>query len=99
MGNPENFGVETYGTYDGTNSWGLVQDPGPLAGTPLANFLGAKPASYRGGVDMGLPNSPGEQAVVTSLVGAQQGRDASTVPGWSTLLVGPLYRGSEVTMT
>lgn len=99
MGNPENFGVETYGTYDGTNSWGLVKDPGPLAGTPLANFLGATPASYNRGVDMGLPNSPGEQAVVTTLIGAQQARPASSVPGWSTLLVGPLYRGSEVTVT
>ena len=95
MGNPENFGVETYGTYDPSkDSWDLVKDPGPLAGTPLANFL-ASPAS----VDMGLPNSPGEQAVVTSLIGAQQGRSASSVPGWSTFLVGPLYRGAEVTAT
>ncbi|MGI5127337.1 MCE family protein [Pseudonocardia sp. CA-107938] len=94
-GNPENYGIDTYGTYDPSkDSWGLVKDPGPLAGTPLANFL-ASPAS----VDMGLPNSPGEQAVVTSLIGAQQGRPASSVPGWSTFLVGPLYRGSEVTMT
>jgi len=94
-GNPEDFGIDTYGTYDPSkDSWGLVKDPGPLAGTPLANFL-ASPAS----VDMGLPNSPGEQAVVTSLIGAQQGRPASSVPGWSTFLVGPLYRGSEVTVT
>ncbi|MDN5857707.1 MAG: MCE family protein [Pseudonocardia sp.] len=81
-GDPEGFGVETYGTYDGSNSWGLVQSN-----------------AAAGGVGMGLPNSPAEQAVITTLIGAQQGRPASSVPGWSTLLVGPLYRGSEVLVT
>lgn len=103
-GNPENFGIDTYGTYNGSNSWGLVRGgpakPGGAGGLPLPLPLPglAAPASWRG-VDMGLPNSPAEQNMVSMLVGAQQGRSASEVPGWSSLLVGPLYRGSEVTVT
>jgi virulence factor Mce-like protein len=94
-GNPEDFGVETYGTYDPSkDSWDLVRDPGPLAGTPLGNFV-TSPASF----DMGLPNSAGEREVVNTLLAAQQGKSADAMPAWSTLLVGPLYRGSEVTVT
>lgn len=96
MGDPEEFGVDTYGTWDGTTTFGMIQSNMSAGG--IAALQGALPASYRGGVDMGLPNSPGEQVVMTTLIGAQQGRSASSVPGWSTLLVGPLYRGSEVTV-
>ncbi|MBN9098291.1 MULTISPECIES: MCE family protein [unclassified Pseudonocardia] len=60
-----------------------------------ANGSGAKPARY----DMGVPNSPGERQVVNELVAAQQGTSPQAVPNWSTMLVGPLYRGSEVTLT
>lgn len=69
MGDPEDFGAESFGTSS---------------------------ASYTG---MGVPNSPGEQQVVAELVAAQNGTSAEAVPSWSTMLVGPLYRGSEVTLT
>lgn len=54
-----------------------------------------QPSSY----DMGLPNSPGERQVVGELVAAQQGTSPQAVPSWSSMLVGPLYRGTEVTLT
>ena len=85
-GDPEAFGVDTYGTYDGSSSWYLVK-ANALAGGPNARTI-----------DMGVANSPGERAVVNSLIAAQQGRPSSSVPGWSTYLVGPLYRGTEGTM-
>jgi phospholipid/cholesterol/gamma-HCH transport system substrate-binding protein len=107
-GNPESFGVQTFGTYDPSkDSWGTIggssstTTTGSGAGGLLGGLLGGKtaaPASWKG-VDMGLPNSPGEQEMVTTLVAAQQGTTADHVPGWSTLLVGPLYRGTEVTVT
>ncbi len=57
--------------------------------------FGAVPAAY----DMGLPNSPGERQVVAELLALQQGTSPEAVPAWSTMLVGPLYRGTEVTVT
>ena len=69
MGDPEDFGAETFGT---------------------------SAAGYDG---MGIPNSPGEQQVMAELVAAQNGGAPEAVPGWSTMLVGPLDRGSEVTLT
>lgn len=69
MGDPEDFGVDTFGT---------------------------RAAAYPG---MGVANSPGEQQLVAELVAARSGGSPAAVPGWSTMLVGPLYRGSEVTLT
>jgi phospholipid/cholesterol/gamma-HCH transport system substrate-binding protein len=44
--------------------------------------------------DLGLPNSPQEQELVATLLAPSIG----AVPGWSSVLVGPLYRGTEVTL-
>jgi phospholipid/cholesterol/gamma-HCH transport system substrate-binding protein len=82
--------------------------PEPPVGTPRGDpedfgaqafdtqASGTEPAAYTG---MGVANSPGEQQVVAELVAAQNGGSPASVPGWSTLLVGPLYRGSEVHLT
>ncbi|MGH3951010.1 MAG: MCE family protein [Pseudonocardiaceae bacterium] len=45
-----------------------------------------------------LANSPAEHSVLTELIGLQTGMDAQQMPGWTGLLVGPLYRGAEVTI-
>lgn len=42
--------------------------------------------------------SAGEQHLLDTLLGAQLGVPPAQVPGWSGLLVGPLYRGTEVTV-
>ncbi|OSY40957.1 MULTISPECIES: MCE family protein [Pseudonocardia] len=106
MGNPEEFGVETFGTYDGTTSFDLVQDQSaenaagllpPLTGA--LGQLGIEPASHEGSVDMGVANSAGEQEVVAQLLAAQQGGSPQAVPAWSSTMVGPLLRGAEVTLT
>jgi phospholipid/cholesterol/gamma-HCH transport system substrate-binding protein len=70
----------------------------PSEGTPegSAEEFGAIPAAYTG---MGVPNSPGEQQIVAELLAAQNGTSPEAVPAWSTMLVGPLYRGTEVTLT
>ena len=104
-GNPEDVGVETFGTYDGTNSFGLIQDQsatngaGPfpvLPPSPLAGALpGITPSSY-GGADMGVGNSPGEQRVVSQLLAVQRGGAPTAVPAWSTMMVAPMMRGAEV---
>ena len=42
------------------------------------------------------PNSPAEQDLVSVLLAPQLGVDARQVPGWGSLLVGPVLRGAEV---
>ncbi|OLR90658.1 MCE family protein [Actinokineospora bangkokensis] len=45
-----------------------------------------------------LPNSPGEREFLGQLLSGQLGVPAGQVPDWSSLLVGPLYRGAEVSV-
>ncbi|WP_300017037.1 MCE family protein [Pseudonocardia sp.] len=68
--------------------------------TPMGNIdefggdsFGTAPASYEG---MGIANSPGERQIVAELVAVQDGGDPAAVPSWSSMMVGPLYRGAEV---
>jgi ABC-type transporter Mla subunit MlaD len=62
--------------------------------TPTRTY-GMVPSAY----DMGVPNSPGEREVVAELVALRDGSTPAAVPAWSALLVGPLYRGTEVAFT
>lgn len=95
MGPPEQFGVEDYGTYDGTTTFDDPQVYAPAGGADDGASAGLLPVAYHG---MGVANSPGEQQIVAELIAARSGGSPQAVPGWSTLLVGPLYRGSEVTL-
>ncbi|GAB2746273.1 MCE family protein [Salinifilum aidingensis] len=45
---------------------------------------------------LGTQNSPREAAWVSTLVAPNLGRPSGDVPGWSSLLVGPVLRGTEV---
>jgi phospholipid/cholesterol/gamma-HCH transport system substrate-binding protein len=47
---------------------------------------------------LGLPNSPEELDMLSALLGPQLGIAPNDVPGASGLIVGPLYRGAEVTL-
>jgi phospholipid/cholesterol/gamma-HCH transport system substrate-binding protein len=60
----------------------------------------ADAGGYNGsGTTAGSPvNTPAEQDFLDQLVGPQVGLSAAEMPGWSGLLVGPLYRGAEVTV-
>jgi hypothetical protein len=74
--------------HDGT------QPPAAPVGQPGTDFAGSGmiPSAY----DMGVPNSPGERQVVAELVALRGGTTPNAVPAWSSMLVGPLYRGTEV---
>jgi virulence factor Mce-like protein len=43
-----------------------------------------------------VANTPAEQDFLAQLIGPGMGMAPQDVPGWSTLLVGPLFRGAEV---
>jgi phospholipid/cholesterol/gamma-HCH transport system substrate-binding protein len=69
------------------------------SGVAPTQGVAAVPAGSEGhplltGGDLGLPNSPQEQELVATLLAPSLGE----VPGWSSVLVGPLYRGTEVTL-
>jgi phospholipid/cholesterol/gamma-HCH transport system substrate-binding protein len=85
---------------DGPFKDGTKPHANPPVGTQYgsAEEFGAVPSSYSG-ADMGVPNSPGERQVVNELLALQQGTSPDAVPAWSTMLVGPLYRGTEVKLT
>ncbi|WET77897.1 MCE family protein [Amycolatopsis sp. QT-25] len=48
--------------------------------------------------DLGLANSPQERQLISTLVAPSIGVPADQVPAWGSVLVGPLYRGTEVTV-
>ena len=63
---------------------------------------GSASASYgmiNSSYDMGVPNSPGERQVMSELVALRDRTTPSGVPAWSSMLVGPLYRGTELAIT
>ncbi len=45
-----------------------------------------------------IANTPAEQEFLAQLVAPGMGVEPSQVPGWSTLLLGPMFRGAEVTV-
>jgi phospholipid/cholesterol/gamma-HCH transport system substrate-binding protein len=59
----------------------------PGTTTPQAATMGSS----------GLPNSPAEEQFIAGILAAQAG-GADTIPNWSSLLVGPVFRGAEVTL-
>jgi phospholipid/cholesterol/gamma-HCH transport system substrate-binding protein len=70
----------------------------PSGVTPSTGVAASTPGSaghpLLTGADLGLPNSPQEQELVATLLTPSLGE----VPDWSSVLVGPLYRGTEVTL-
>ena len=78
------------------------EDSGPRcypSGVAPTQSVAAAPTGSTGhplltGGDLGLPNSPQEQELIATLLAPEIGK----VPGWGSVLVGPLYRGTEVTL-
>jgi len=76
------------------------QDTGPRcypSGVAPTQGVAAAPTGSDGhplltGGDLGLPNSPQEQELIATLLAPSVGK----VPAWGSVLVGPLYRGTEV---
>jgi phospholipid/cholesterol/gamma-HCH transport system substrate-binding protein len=51
-----------------------------------------------GTAGLGVPNSPGENDLVNELLRPSATSPSRTLPDWSSVLVGPIYRGTEVTV-
>jgi phospholipid/cholesterol/gamma-HCH transport system substrate-binding protein len=68
----------------------------PGKDTPTYNASGG-PACYATPY-RGVPNSAPESALVNELLAPAAHTDAASLPDWSSLLAGPLFRGTEVTV-
>jgi len=70
----------------------------PPHGTGDGNFL---PDALTGATAITTPqvaNSPAERQLIGALVGTQLGVSPADVPNWASELVGPVYRGAEVSV-
>ena len=70
----------------------------PTVGTVAVPIGSAGHPLLTGAGDLGLPNSAQERELIATLVAPPTGLAPTEVPGWSSVLVGPLYRGTEVTL-
>jgi phospholipid/cholesterol/gamma-HCH transport system substrate-binding protein len=87
---------------DGPLDDGSTHPPAARSATdgtlPGGNFSAASTIPSAANGDIGVPNSPAEEGMIDELLGAQDGKSPQQEPGWSSLLVGPLFRGSEVNL-
>ncbi|MEY7971533.1 MCE family protein [Saccharomonospora xinjiangensis] len=104
--------TEPRGAYrPGTNDPAHTADSGPRCyPSGVTPQEGMSPAPPQEGMDalvpapgddagvagLGLPNSPQERQLLSTLLAGDLGVDASEVPDWSSVLVGGVYRGTEV---
>ncbi|MGW8743781.1 MCE family protein [Streptomyces sp. NPDC055794] len=81
-----------------------VYDSGGGPRCPSVPYVGALPrptartASTAADQDLGPANSPSENDLVNELLAPAAGESPEDLPDWSSLLVGPVYRGTEVTL-
>ncbi|MEU2436676.1 MCE family protein [Streptomyces rubradiris] len=69
--------------------------PVPYLGTAAEPAMTAYPGT---GADLGPANTPQENALIDELLAPATGRPPGELPDWSSLLAGPAYRGTEVTL-
>ncbi|WP_328307707.1 MCE family protein [Streptomyces sp. NBC_00442] len=76
--------------------------PVPYLGAPLpaenAPTSTATASATASGAGLGLPNSPQENQLVNELLAPGLKEAPQSLPDWSSLLVGPALRGTEVTI-
>jgi phospholipid/cholesterol/gamma-HCH transport system substrate-binding protein len=73
---------------------GSTKPPPPSSDRP-EDFPNTLPQSAS---EAQIANTPAEQELIAALVAPGLGVSPQDVPGWSSLLLGPLFRGTEVTL-
>ncbi|HWE89905.1 MAG TPA: MCE family protein [Pseudonocardiaceae bacterium] len=94
--------VPSLGHYGPGDSPVYDTDTGPHCPAGTSADVTANPAnpsvSQLRDAGVGAPNSPMENELINELTAPGLGEAPSSLPGWSSLLLGPIYRGSEVTI-
>jgi phospholipid/cholesterol/gamma-HCH transport system substrate-binding protein len=79
--------------HDGTTSATTGSGPGAAPAHATAD------ASVTGTGGLGLPNSPGENELINELMSSAVGTSPSSLPDWSSVLTGPVFRGTDVSVS
>ncbi|MFE6893730.1 MCE family protein [Streptomyces sp. NPDC057694] len=82
----------SYGSGGTPNCYSVPYLGGASARTPAA----ATASDSVAGQDLGTANSPQENDLVNELIAPAAKTSPDDLPDWSSLLVGPVYRGTEV---
>ena len=77
---------------------GFTATPGSTTEPRTERTGAAADSSSPAGSDLGSLNSPAENELIAELMAPTQGMSPGDYPKWGSLLVGPLLRGSEVTI-
>ncbi|WP_069169784.1 MCE family protein [Streptomyces griseus] len=91
-----------YGATGGPHCYSVpyVGRAAPTADTRAAGAPAAAPTpeheAAATGDGLGMPNSPQESRLVNELVAPSLNVRPQTLPGWSSVLIGPAFRGTEV---
>jgi phospholipid/cholesterol/gamma-HCH transport system substrate-binding protein len=88
--------------HDGTSPPATSAAP-TTSGTPgtsgtTAPAGGVSPVQSLVAVSTGPGGAPQDSELIREVVALELGRPPAAIPGWSSLLVGPLYRGTDVTL-
>ena len=104
----EDRGPRCYPVLDGTKfpeyPGGPIHDgstPPPIGRgdpSPGVGPVSTPPVSTPPQGAMGLPNSPAEQQFLSALLASADGAQGAEMPSWTSFLLGPLLRGTEVTL-
>jgi virulence factor Mce-like protein len=74
-----------------------TSNTGVLPGSQSTSTQSTTPSSA--GTDgLGLPNSAAEQGFLAELLGPEENMPPQAFPSWASELIGPLFRGAEVTV-
>lgn len=77
----------------------LVAPRGAGGAAPPDSCAGrAAPAALNSGGQLGMVNSPSESGLINSMTALSRGQRPEEAADWSSVLVGPLYRGAEVAL-
>jgi hypothetical protein len=74
---------------------GSAKPPAPKSDRPQ-DFQPTTPQAAAG--EPVLANSPAERDLISALIAPSLGVMPGDVPGWGSLLLGPLFRGAEVNL-
>jgi phospholipid/cholesterol/gamma-HCH transport system substrate-binding protein len=87
-----------YGDNSGATCYPVPLPVVPLndGASPPTSFSAYTSALTTAGAGLSLANSPQENEFVNELVGATHDVNPRSLPDWSSMLVGPVYRGKEV---
>jgi virulence factor Mce-like protein len=103
---PRCYDVSKPGLFPQYPADGAVKDgtkpkasPGPGAVSTLPVTGASSTSPQAASQNLGLPNSPQEGDFIASLISVTSGVPAKDVPRWSSLLMGPVLRGTEVTVS